>query len=461
MIERANRWVILTAVFILGLVGGAGIFGMWRTEKRSSRSVNFSQTGGALPVRVQTPTPPEPEVAETNNGQVKETETPATRLQAALGIADGLERRQNLERLGVEWANTNVDAALAALAGVQGLADRNALIQGIFHSLSGREPKNALSAVLRLEGASDRLTARQALIAAWAPGTWVDDPKRNAYLVSRYGSGGLGLQLLLVSPAQDELAVLWANSLDPKEGKVRLLTEIADGFVFRKSPTEALKLGEGLEGEDYVNFLEGFAGSYAKQDGKAALQWSMQIADPVLRENLQQSINSKWAQKNPDEARTCLQTMADGSARDSLLRAIAANLAETDTSAALAWIQELPSPAEQRLATSVLQNVAPVGIGAQLSTEGGFPTVSSLMPAGSASMSQQIQAGDRIVGVDSFGDGFVRTAGMDLTRVVNLIRGQPGTTVRLQVSRLNSHGFEAPRVVVLPRLQVLFSRPSP
>lgn len=73
MTERAKRWVILTAVFLLGLVGGAGIFGMWRTEKRNSRSVNFSQTGGALPVRVQIPTPPEPEVAETNNGQVKET----------------------------------------------------------------------------------------------------------------------------------------------------------------------------------------------------------------------------------------------------------------------------------------------------------------------------------------------------------------------------------------------------
>jgi hypothetical protein len=332
---------------------------------------------------------------------------------------------------------------------------------GIFHSLSGREPKNALSAVLRLEGASDRLAARQALIAAWAPGTWVDDPKRNAYLVSRYGSGGLGLQLLLVSPAQDELAVLWANSLDPKEGKVRLLTEIADGFVLRKSSAEALTLGEGLEGEDYISFIEGFAGSFARQDGKAALQWSMQIADPVLRENLQQSITSGWVQKNPGEAKAYLQTLEEGSARESPMRAIAANFAETDTSGALAWIQELPNPAERKLAMGVVQDVAPVGIGTQLSLDGGFPTVSSVVATGSAAMSQQVQIGDRIVGVDSCGGGFVSTAGMELNRIVALIRGRPGTTVRLQVSRLNNNGFEAPRVVVLPRLQVLFSPRSP
>ena len=458
MTERANRWVMLTAVFLLGLVGGTAISGMWRTGKESARSVIFSQTSGTLPVRVLASISSAPEVAETNEEQAKEeSEPPATHLQAALGIADVLERRQNLERLGVEWANADVDEAITALANVRGLADRTALIQGIFHSLSGRGPKDALNAVLRLEGASDRLAARKELIAAWAPGTWVDDPKRNAYLVSRYGSGGLGLQLLLVSPPQDELAILWANSLEANEGKVRLLTEIADGFVFRKSPAEALKLGEGLEGEDYVSFLEGFAASYAKQDGKAALEWSLQIADLVLKENLQQSINSKWVEKNPSGAKAYLQTLEYGPVRESLMRAVAANLAETDTSAALAWIQELPTVVEQELAWEVVKNIAPVGIGTQLSMDGGLPIVSSLVTTGSAALSQQIRTGDRIAGIDSYGGGFVSTAGMDLRRVVELIRGQPGTSVRLQISRANAHGFDPPRVVILPRSQVLHS----
>lgn len=387
----------------------------------------------------------------------KAAESPTVSLQNALATGDLLERRHNLERLGVEWANADVDAALAALAEVTGLADRTALIRGIFHSLSGREPKSAVNAVLRLEGASDRLAARQELIAAWAPGTWVDDPKRNAYLVSRYGSGGLGMQLLLVSPAQDELAVLWANSLEPEEGKVRLLTEIADGFVFRKSPAEALKLGEGLEGEDYVSFIEGFAGSYAKRDGKAALDWSLQIADPILRENIQQSINSTWVNSDLGGAKAHLLTLPPGPVRESLLSAIASRLGSTDTAAAFAWLAELAAPADQSLAQHFIQSVAPVGIGTQLSMKEGLPVITSLVPGAAAELSQQVQPGDRIVGVDAYGDGFVSTNGMDLEKVADLIRGRPGTSVRLQVSKVNAHGFDPPRVMVLPRSQVFLT----
>ena len=446
---------MLTTVFLLGLVGGAGISGMWRTEMRNSRPVTVAHTSGALPVRVLAPTPADPEVAKTNKDQAKESEPRDTRLQASLGIGDVLERRQNLERLGVEWANADVDAALAALAGVPGLADRTALIHGIFHALSGREPKDALNAVLRLEGASDRLAARQGLIAAWAPGTWVDDPKRNAYLVSRYGSGGLGLQLLLVSPPHDELAVLWANSLEPKEGKVRLLTEIADGIMFRKSPAEALKLGEELEGEDYVSFIDGFASSYARRDGKAALDWSVQIPDPTLRENIQQSINSTWAISDLEGAKAHLQTLPLGATRESLLSAIATRLGATDTPAAFIWLSELSTPADQSLATRLIQNVAPVGIGTELSMSDGLPVIKNLVPKAAADLSQQVQPGDRIIGVDAYGGGFISTNGMDLEKVADLIRGRPGTSVRLQISRANGHGFDPPRIVTLPRVQVL------
>lgn len=378
---------------------------------------------------------------------------PAMSLEDILAGQDTLERRQGLERLGLAWAKANVDEALHALQTIPEAADRQSLIRGIFHFLSSQSPQTALAKVKLLLG-SDRSVARTELLAAWAPRQAVD-PYANALQFSRYGSGGLGSQLLRVSPAQDELAVMWANSLDPDEGKARMLGEIAAAFVHRKSPAEALRLGDGLQGEDYVRFLREFSGAYGKVDGQAALAWSSQIADPVLRENVQQSINSNWASHDVASLRSYMETLPPGPVRESLLRAAAGEFAVKDTTAALAWAQGLPTPEERASALKIVQDRAPVGIGAQLSMEGGLPVVNALLPSGSAGMSQQMQRGDRIVGVDSFGNGFVATAGMNIEQVVELIRGRAGTSVRLQVARVNGNGFDTPRVVVLPRLQTI------
>jgi hypothetical protein len=252
------------------------------------------------------------------------------------------------------------------------------------------------------------------------------------------------------------LAVLWSKGLEPDEGKAQMLSEIATIMV-RQSPADAMKLGDELEGEDYLHFLGKFSDGWAQTDGKAAWDWSTQIADPTLRENIQQSINSTWVISDLAGAKAHLATLPPGPARESLLSAIASRLGATDTPAAFAWLAELAAPADQSLATRFIQSVAPVGIGTQLSMKEGLPIITNLVPGAAADLSQQVQPGDRIVGVDAYGDGFVSTNGMDLEKVADLIRGRPGTSVRLQVSKANGHGFDPPRVVILPRWQVLHS----
>jgi hypothetical protein len=376
-------------------------------------------------------------------------------LQSALATEDLLERRQALELLGQRWAQTNVDDAIAALDGILQPTDRQALIRGIFHFLSAQNPEAALQKVAKLTETGDRLAARKELLAAWAP-IRSGESVQNEWLIHRYGSGGLGMQLVLTHPPNMDLAILWSRGLDADEGKAQMLSELA-ALMARTSPADAIKLGDELQGEDYLHFLGKFSDGWAQRDGKAALNWSMQIADPTLRENIQQSINSTWVIYDLAGAKAHLLTLPPGPARESLLSAIATRLGSTDTAAAFAWLSELAAPADQSLAQRFIQSVAPVGIGTQLSMKDGLPVITSLVPGAAAELSQQVQPGDRIVGVDAYGDGSVSANGMDLEKVADLIRGRPGTSVRLQISKANGHGFDPPRVVVLPRSQVFNS----
>ena len=74
------------------------------------------------------------------------------------------------------------------------------------------------------------------------------------------------------------------------------------------------------------------------------------------------------------------------------------------------------------------------GIGAALRQEDGFTVVQKIVPGGAAEKDGRLKVGDKIVGVDSKGDGPIQSVvEMKLTKVVHLIRGPEGTKVRLQI----------------------------
>lgn len=73
------------------------------------------------------------------------------------------------------------------------------------------------------------------------------------------------------------------------------------------------------------------------------------------------------------------------------------------------------------------------GIGAALRSEDGYTTVAQIVPGGAADKDGRLKVGDKIIGVAQ-GDGeFTDIVEMKLSRVVRLIRGEAGSTVRLQV----------------------------
>ena len=74
-----------------------------------------------------------------------------------------------------------------------------------------------------------------------------------------------------------------------------------------------------------------------------------------------------------------------------------------------------------------------VGIGAVLRSEDGYARIVSLVPGGPADSDKRVKPNDKIEAVAQ-GDGpFVEVVGMKLDRLVQMIRGEKGSTVRLRM----------------------------
>lgn len=74
-----------------------------------------------------------------------------------------------------------------------------------------------------------------------------------------------------------------------------------------------------------------------------------------------------------------------------------------------------------------------VGIGAVLRSEDGFAKIVSLLPGGPADSDKRLKPNDKIEAVAQGEEPFLEVVGMKLDRLVQLIRGEKGSVVRLRV----------------------------
>lgn len=93
---------------------------------------------------------------------------------------------------------------------------------------------------------------------------------------------------------------------------------------------------------------------------------------------------------------------------------------------------EYMSPAELEN-FSITMRLSLVGIGAMLRSEDGYAKIMELIAGGPAATEGEIKIDDKIVSVAQGNDPFVDVIDMKLDKVVEMIRGKKGTTVRLQV----------------------------
>ncbi|MDP2128262.1 MAG: carboxy terminal-processing peptidase [Pseudohongiella sp.] len=92
------------------------------------------------------------------------------------------------------------------------------------------------------------------------------------------------------------------------------------------------------------------------------------------------------------------------------------------------------------------------GIGAQLTSEDEYTKVAELIKGGPAEQAGELKAGDRIIGIAQGADGEMKDViGLRLDDVVDQIRGEKGTTVRLSVIPAEAAGEAAAREILIVR----------
>jgi carboxyl-terminal processing protease len=91
------------------------------------------------------------------------------------------------------------------------------------------------------------------------------------------------------------------------------------------------------------------------------------------------------------------------------------------------------------------------GIGAELRSEDGYAKVARVLSGGPAQLSGKVSVGDRIAAVAQASGNFVDAVDMKLDKVVDMIRGKKGSTVRLQIIPANANDPSKRKVVELVR----------
>ena len=198
--------------------------------------------------------------------------------------------------------------------------------------------------------------------------------------------------------------------------------EVGLGLELAQDPAlAAVWVDELTEGKSRFALLNGLALERLKADPAAAIA----LADQV----------------SPDERRQFLDTIVGA-------------WAGKDTDAELGWAQQLSDPGEHDAALRAIRQVAPVGIGTEISMQDGNPVVRGLLPGTPAALSGQIHPGDRIVALAQGDSRFVETGGVPLSDLVQMIRGAPGTLVQLRIVPAEAGPDSLPRTVSIVRDQI-------
>jgi hypothetical protein len=203
--------------------------------------------------------------------------------------------------------------------------------------------------------------------------------------------------------------------------------------------------------------LEAGLGMELVKNPELAVLWANEMTQGPARLALLEQTAAGLLVSDPSAAFALLQQVAPAEQRQ-FLNAIYASWASTDTDAALRAADQIEDPRERDAAVQAIRSVAPVGIGAELRTQDGYPVVNGLIPGTPADASGELHKGDRIVALAQGGDPFVETHNLSLADVVQLIRGAPGTMVQLQVLPVDAAPDSPPRTVSIWRDQLKFKR---
>jgi carboxyl-terminal processing protease len=102
---------------------------------------------------------------------------------------------------------------------------------------------------------------------------------------------------------------------------------------------------------------------------------------------------------------------------------------------------------------SIEMKLSLVGIGAELTSENGYPKIARILP-GPAARSKQLKPGDRIITVSQPGKEPLDVVDMPISKVADLIRGPKGSQVRLTILPADAEDPSLRKTVTLVREEI-------
>jgi hypothetical protein len=203
--------------------------------------------------------------------------------------------------------------------------------------------------------------------------------------------------------------------------------------------------------------LDAGLGIELAKNPQLALLWANELSEPAGRFVVLQQAASNMLGSDPAAA-FALGNQIREEDRPKFFAGLYVNWAQKDTDAALRSAEQLPDLSQQAAALDAIRSVAPVGIGAALGTQDGYPVVLNVLPGTPAELSGQLQKGDRILALSQGNNPFVDTRNVSLADIVQMIRGASGSSLQLQVLPANAPPNSLPRTVSLVREQLKFKK---
>jgi len=191
-----------------------------------------------------------------------------------------------------------------------------------------------------------------------------------------------------------------------------------------------------------------------------AVMWANELSDPPGRAAILQQTAISLLDSDPAAAFALANNLTQAE-RPKFLDAVYAGWGSKDTDAALRWADQLSDPVEREPALAAIRSVAPVGIGAALSVQDGYPVINQVIPGTPAELSGQLHQGDRILALAQGNNPFVDVRSLSLQDIVQMVRGAPGTLLQLQVLSADAPPNSQPQTVPIVRDQIKFKRSSP
>jgi hypothetical protein len=238
------------------------------------------------------------------------------------------------------------------------------------------------------------------------------------------------------------------NEVERETALLTLVTEWTHGEL---SPPRARATAISTFG------LEAGMGMELVNNPQLAVLWANEMTQGPARLALLEQTAAALLDSDPAAAFELIHQVAPGEQRQ-FVNALYASWASTDTDAALRAADQIQDPAEHDAALQAIRSTAPVGIGAELRTQDGYPVINGLVPGTPAEASGQLHKGDRIVALAQGENAFVDTHNVSLGDIVQMIRGAPGTMVQLQVLPADAAPDSPPRTVAIWRDQLKFKR---